>query len=398
VWLYSCGLIKGADTALDLGFQGIEIYMNPQICWTPHRHDLPGTGRLKLGIYQTRDWCFDKQRELNMTQLDPSINNLTDLARHPRYQAVFAKDFRNYLLTVDPVGFGRTEYSACTARTGAWDITGLEWNAASNWNISGPLFTAGQLDNTYREFYDLTRYLIDKYRGSNKNFILQTVNEMDWTLLPPDSLGFPDKKKDPVERRLDNAVSYWNTIQDAIDAARRDASPVGVGVFQGCEINHVLKVLQGHGEAAVSKLVPRTRCDLYGYSAYDTGFGKASTFIKALNYIEEKARKGDARSVEPFSKKRVYISELGYREKSNQFFRLTNMVKNMDEALKWGVPVINLWTLFDNECDQMNPTLSQCRSGYWMIKPNESQKAELGKPSEQYNQVLKKFIIKRGNR
>jgi hypothetical protein len=388
-------LIKGADTALGLGFQGIEIYMNPQICWTPHNHDPKdpsGGSRVKLGIYQTRDWCFDKQRELNMTQLDPSINNLTDLARHPRYQAVFNRPFRNYLLTVDPVGFGRTEYSACTPRKGAWDISRLEWHAASNWNIPGPTFTGEQLGNTYQEFYDLTRYLIDKYRGTNKTFILQTVNEMDWTLLPADNRGYPDPKKNPLLDRVKNAVSYWNTIQSAIDAARRDSAPfAGVGVYQGCEINHILKVLKKQGKAAVSELVPQTNCDLYGYSAYDTGFGDAATFIGALDYIEQQARITGARSVEPFSRKRVYISELGYKERSNKVFRLQNMLRNIQKALSWGVPIVNLWTLFDNECDQINPKLSQCRSGYWMIKPNETRNAELGIRSEQYNKILKKF-------
>jgi len=387
-------LVRGATTAENLGFQAIEIYMNPQICWTPHNHNLSdpnGGGRLKLGIYQTRDWCSDKERELNMTQLDRNIRSLTDLAAHPRYQEVFSKPFSTFIIDVDPVDFGQTEYAACSIRPGAWDITLLDWSVASNWNLSGPTFTPGQLQRTYKEFYDLTKYLLYKYRETEKTFILQTVNEMDWAILPFDKNGFPDATKAPLPDRVQNAILYWNTVQDAIDQARNESALYsGVGVYQGCEINHVSKVIKG-GKAAVSEIVPNTRCDLYGYSAYDTGFGPKADFANALNYIESKANASGRRSVAPFSSKRVYISELGWNEISGGTPKLNQMLINVQRALDWGVPIVNLWTLFDNECDQMYPKLSQCRSGYWMVKPNDREQTELGELSTQYNRVLKNY-------
>jgi hypothetical protein len=68
------------------------------------------------------------------------------------------------------------------------------------------------------------------------------------------------------------------------------------------------------------------------------------------------------------------------------------MMNNIDSALAWGVPIVNLWTFYDNTCRLMYPSAKDQKNrcdGYWMIKPD-------GSLSQQYTLLKEKYELHSG--
>lgn len=276
----------GAQDALHLGFQNIEIYLHPTVCY-------PRTG-LPKGIYQNIEsipelnWCsntdygngaYDYQLKNEYRSLERLVSN------NIHYQRALNLPFRTFFLTVDPINYGVAAYSIATG--------------------SPAEFTQAQFDAQYEEMYNLTVYLLHNYKNTGKIFILQTNNEADWAIV--------NAKGKQVNISIKNTINLWNNAQNAINDAKHNYPTSGVKVYQGCEVNKVLKAIN-KGKTATNNVVPATYCDLYGYSAYDTIWPlnanyNSKNFLKALQYLEKKARPS-----QDFGEKNIYISEFGFRE------------------------------------------------------------------------------------
>jgi len=316
-------LVYGATDAKNLGFQGIEIYLSKEICGNNSAYP--------NGYYQTLDWCNEND-----------MQNITSLASHPRYKEVFNLPVNTYFLTTAGVMQGSV----------------TDAGVANRWKTR---FNQSQLDKLYKDFYGFTEYLLRTYQNTGKTFILQSSNEMDWKLLG----NKLNKSADPDDFAIQNAIDYWNTIQKAIDDAKRDNPSSGVWIYHSCEVNLLVKAMNGR-KTATNDVVPNTKCDLYSYSSWDTALSSDNeTFVRALNYLAEKAPDSKI-----FGNKNIYISELGVPENGYTAERAVQIIdQRIKQAINWGIPYILYWQIYGH---------------YWIREPS-------GNLSEVYNQVFLKY-------
>lgn len=62
------------------------------------------------------------------------------------------------------------------------------------------------------------------------------------------------------------------------------------------------------------------------------------------------------------------------------------MAQHIQTAMNWGVPYINIWTLYDNECKTFNPTSDSECPGFFMRKPS-------GAVSQSYLKLRTNFSV-----
>ena len=345
-------LVAGARDALSLGFQTIEVFLHPAICWT--------NNRVQTGIYQTLEWC--QNTDPYGKEISTKASSLRELALNPQYVELFNLPFKTFFITTETVH---------------------QSDGASYLRIAGKEFSQDELTILYTDFYNLSTLLLSQYKNTGKTFILQTPNEIDWSML-----GGPNYlSTTPNVTTIKNATSYWNVIQNAINDAKKYFPEEGMHLYQGCEFNLVQKAMQG-GTTAINSVIPNTYCDLYGYSAYDTVLTNVSLsaditrLSKALDYAATKTPRSQA-----FGNKNIYISEIGFTERMYASFDTGKLLsKYVKNALDWGVPYVNLWTLYDNECTSYLPTTDNSCPGYWMRKPS-------GILSKTYESIKNDFMM-----
>jgi hypothetical protein len=349
---YENFLLWGAQDAFRLGFQTIEIYLSPEICLRNARYPRP------YGYYQTLDWC-----DPSLPKLSIDYKGIVDLIKHPRYQLTLSLPFKTVIITTETIGPAH-----------AWGIAGYNRE-----------FTQTELDSLYSDFYQLTLYILEKYKNSSKTFIIQTPNELDWQLISNKG-GASNPDAEPDDFAIKNAINYLNTIQKAIDDAKSKLPPEGMKIYHSCELNLIKKAMAGK-KSATNSVVPYTHCDLYGYSSYETALlDNDYDFPNALNYLKNKAPDSP-----DFGNNNVFISEIGSPEnqKGTQW-SIDKMKLRFQQALNLGVPYIVFWQIYDNECSIFNPTSNSQCVGYWIRKPD-------GSLSSFYNEVFSKSPYLIGN-
>jgi len=265
---------------------------------------------------------------------NPDIRTLKDLfALEPSYQAVLSMPFDYYLIWAYPLGTAKS----CRE---AW--------------------TDEDREREYTEIYDLTRYLLKKFSGINKTFLLGHW-EGDWVLL-----GGYDINAEPKAESVTGMIDWLNLRQKAVDDALRDTPHHGVRVLHYTEVNLVHKAIAGR-TTVCNSVLPHTNVDLVSYSSYDSldltkGVPAMRERLKtALDHINTKllAKKLD------WEGPRVFIGEYGFPT------RQVKTPKAQEEAarevirtgLEWGCPFILYWEIYDNEMEEG----SEKTSGFWMI-------------------------------
>lgn len=313
-------LNEGADCILKTGMRVIKVYLhNP------------------AGMYRfNSEW--------------PKFGSLVEMARHPHYRKLFGKPFTTFVLTT---------FAVAPGSDGRWRDG----------------FTDEQYADEKRQFYELAKYLLETYRGVSKTFVLQNW-EGDWALRNGTRT---DPESDPEPPVIANMIRWMDARQEGVEQARREVRASRAKVYHACEVNLVALAMQGR-PTVTNDVLPKTRCDLYSYSAYDT-IGVAADdpikgrelFRKALEYLAAKAPDSPA-----FGAKNVYVGEFGWpevrsdqdphasTEKSLQVIRMT-----VEVAADWGCPYIIYWQVYDNEsrAKSRRPTNADVR-GFYLIRPD----------------------------
>ncbi len=315
-------LNEGADVLLDSGMRVIKVYL----------HDPAGSYRFN--------------------SVWPRFGSLTEMARHAYYRTLFRKPFTTYFLT-----------------------------AYALRNRDGAYWRKGVSDEQYArerdEFRELATLLLTEYRGTGKTFVLQNW-EGDWAIRGSMST---EPRHDPPTTAIDGMVRWQNARQEGVELARRAVGRTDVRVYHACEVNLVALAMEGR-TTVTNNVLPRTRCDLYSYSAYDT-IGAAADdpdkgralFRRALDYLASKAPDSPA-----FGAKNVFIGEFGWPEvrseqdpnaDAEKCLRVLRMT--VEEALDWGCPYLVYWQVYDNEsrAGRDRPTNEQVR-GFYLIRPDGS--------------------------
>ena len=298
-------LNEGADKLLELGTRVIKLWFTPN----------------PSGAYPfNSDW--------------PKIDNLTDLAKSPYFRKVFSKPFNTYILETFRPGQG--------------------------WHYFTQGLTPKEAEEERKQFYELTKYLLTKYKGTGKTFILQNW-EGDWVLTNPQFT----KEPDPVT--IKGMIDWLNARQDGVEQARKEVGMKGVTVAHAAEVNLMRRAMEGKA-AVANDVLPKTHCDLYSYSAWDTQ-RDPKEFREALDYLAKKAPDSKL-----FGSKNVYVGEFGAPENNlgsaeKQLEITRTAVKT---ALDWGAKYVVYWELYCNEPSREyegRPKNADCR-GFWLIRPD----------------------------
>jgi hypothetical protein len=326
---YSVGrgdfLHQGADDVLATGMRVLKVYLLRPAVFYPHGGGWPD-----------------------------GFESPAAIARHPRYRSLFAKRFHTFVLT-------------------AYSTVGSDEH----------YFRGGVSDAQYaaerEQFRELAAYLLDAYRGTGKTFVLQNW-EGDWAVR---GTFCADPACAPTPLAVEGMVRWLAARQEGIDAARAGAVS-DVRVLHACEANLAVAAMQGQ-VTVINDVFPRTRCDLYSYSAFDTigaatvdpelGWSRA-LFRSTLDYIAAHAPDSAG-----FGNRNVMVGEFGWpevlsaddpdasTEKSLRVLRLT-----VEEALEWGCPYILYWQVYDNEARRRPPTNADVR-GFYLVRPDGTSSA-----------------------
>jgi hypothetical protein len=260
---------------------------------------------------------------------------LADLARHPYYQALFAKPFSTYFLEV-------------ARREPISDF------------VDG--MTREEVAAERRQMYELTRYLLSTYAGTGKTFVLQNW-EGDHLLrrgLAPE--------EEPDRTRLSGMVAWLEARQAGVSQARRENPAPGVTVAHAVEVNLLRDAMAGKVTMA-NDVVPRTRADLYSYSSWDVSFDPAG-LVRALDHLAAKAPDSAL-----YGSRNVYLGEYGAAKDQvdGEEDRAAVIRELTDAALGWGARWVVYWQLYCNEPAheyQTERPANEDLRGFWLIRPD----------------------------
>jgi hypothetical protein len=202
----------------------------------------------------------------------------------------------------------------------------------------------------YDEVYDLTRWLLKRYAGTGKVFMLGNW-EGDWLLN-----GGEGKASTPTPEAIQGMIDWLNIRQKAIDDAKAATSHPGVEVYQYVEVNLVKPALDGKPSVALSVL-PATNVDLVSYSSYEA-IKQSQTpdldairqpMTKIVRFLEGQLK---PKAGLPFDH-RVFIGEYGYHANSAQPLTVEQQYLKsryvMQVAIELDMPFALIWQFYNNE-------------------------------------------------
>ncbi len=290
-----------------------------------------------------------------------NLHSLVDIARTPYFASVFSKPFHTYILTVYAVG-----------RQDHYWTEGM---------------TAEQAADETRQFYDLTKFLLQTYRGTGKTFVLQHW-EGDWALRHGSPKPY-DASFIPNATAVKGMIEWLNARQAGIVRARQELGETDVHVYGAAEANRLEDSMAGKPGVANSVL-PFTTVDLVSYSSY--GFLDTPAHLRrAVGYLVEHL---PATAIFGRSPHSVYLGEFGYPENGQGGLEAVNQRLNsafqvtQEEGLPWAI----FWEIYGNE--PVNPALplplngkqnDKNLRGFWMVKPD-------GSPSLAWQRYRRLFI------
>lgn len=292
---------------------------------------------LALGTRVIKLWFTERSaRSYPFNSEWPKIGSLTELAQTPQFRRVFDKPFTVYMLEAFRPGLD------------------------DQYHKRG--MTPEQVAAERREFYELTKYLLTTYRGTGKTFILQNW-EGDWVLKDVKI----EKEPDPVA--VQGMIDWLNARQDGVEQARREVGMHGVTVAHAAEVNLMDLAMKG-GTTVANNVLPKTRCDLVSYSAWDTNKNPVR-LRETLDYLKEKMPDSKL-----FGSDNVFVGEYGAAENvcGGAEKQLEYVSKATEVALDWGARWVVYWELYCNEPSREyegRPTNEDCR-GFWLIRPDGS--------------------------
>jgi hypothetical protein len=359
---------KGGTLPADLKNRLGATHMDGQYCFTNEPYIIEGAKKMnELGYGILKLW-FSKADgnqggyRYNSDWKLTKTMTLKELAEHLYYKVVFDMPFAVFALNIND-GFGRASTDDQTET----------------------------LKRVETEMYDLTKYLLTKYKKRKVTFILE-MWEGDWTLrggTQPSAkwkeAGVPEDA--PV--RVKNFIDWVTARQNGVDRARKEAGKTKCRVYHAIEVNRVFDGLEGIPTLTTSVL-PKVKVDMVSWSSYDGRTTDGLLMYKGIDIIRQ--------HLVPTSymkgKKVVFIGEVGRpenienqtRESIREFWDL-----NMGVYLAQNIPYIIQWELFCNEpkvgprTQDRNKTNDELR-GFWLIRPDGTK----GWAQEYFEEILAK--------
>lgn len=318
-------LLEGCDDLLGLGFRSVKLW------FTKVQEAYP----------------FNSEWNL------PKDHTLLELARHPYFEAAFQKPFDVFALEVQPVGKN--------------PVKGFAMNPNSDFS------------EDEKEIYDLTRYLLEKFKNREVTFILQNW-EGDWMLRGGAKDQWAKGEYPDLEKRADTFIRWLQARQRGVEKARSENPSSKCKVLHAVEVNQVLPTWKGI-PTLTSHVLPHAKTDLVSWSCYDgmrndkrSAEQTALGLYQGIETIKHFARKAHAGNDVP-----VYIGEIGIPE--NKGFTTEQINAIWDGAFgtlfALDTPYILQWEIYDNEIrdgipHHDPPYTADELNGYWIRKPDGS--------------------------
>ncbi|MDH7972826.1 hypothetical protein QH494_11580 [Sphingomonas sp. AR_OL41] len=202
----------------------------------------------------------------------------------------------------------------------------------------------------YNEVYDLTAWLLKRYTGTGKVFLLGNW-EGDWMLN-----GGQGKDVQPTPEAVKGMIDWLNIRQKAIDDAKAATPHDGVEVYHYVEVNLVKRALEGKPSVALSVL-PATNVDLVSYSSYEAIKQSPTPDIGSIRqpltqlvrYLEGQLKPKPGL---PFNH-RVFIGEYGYHANGSMPLTVEQQYLKsryvMQIAIELDLPFALIWQFYNNE-------------------------------------------------
>lgn len=202
----------------------------------------------------------------------------------------------------------------------------------------------------YDEMYALTAWLLERYSGTGKVFMLGNW-EGDWLLL-----GRQKRELEPSPVAVEGMIAWMKIRQLAVDNARAAVAHKDVAVYHYIEVNLVKKSMAGRASIALSVL-PEANPDLVSYSAYEAIKQSPTPDLMSIRqpleqtiaYLEGRLPPKEGL---PF-KRRVFIGEYGYHaDKSKPVTVKQQYMKSrfvMQSAIALDLPFALIWQMYNNE-------------------------------------------------
>jgi len=293
----------------------------------------------------------------------PENVTLKELAMHPYYKAAFEVPFTTIVLS-----------------TGTAGINMLKADSAS-------------LEKEYREYYDLTRYLMETYRNRKVDFILSNW-EGDWIVrggVGRDAQWGRVPLPADVQDRFASMILVFDNRQKAVDAARRAVVNAQCRVLHAIEVNKVMDAMYGV-PTLTSHVLPFVQTDMVSWSAYDaTDFDKTGLDLyKGIDFIKEKMK-----PTTYVKEKIVFLGEIGIPEMATKNLPVEFRDRwdtYLAVCFAQKVPYIIQWELYCNEpavgkkIDQPSFTNDiKDLNGFWLLRPDGTK----GYAMQYFDQLLK---------
>lgn len=282
------------------------------------------------------------------------FDDMVHRAEHPYFRELFDRPFKTFILSAyreQPGDFGNHYF-----RTG---ISDSEYNAE------------------IEAFYDITRYLLETYDGTGKEFILQHW-QGDWAII-----GSYDRSEQPTQTAIDGMIRWLNARQEGVANARREVESDAT-VLHAAEVNIVLRAMNDGEPRVVNEVLPETNVDLVSHNSYAEMFRgfvppnpnnkpsesthsppeQVELMKQALDYVNENTPEPSKYVRESLvdPSKNVFLGEYGFPEVTKGTKSQTLQSRRMTEvALNWGAPWVVYWQLYDNE-----------DAGFWLVRDDET--------------------------
>jgi hypothetical protein len=244
-----------------------------------------------------------------------------------------------------------------------------------------------------QEIYELTKFLLTKYKDRNLTFILHnwegdwimrggTGSDARWSRKAGELIKAVDGDRYTVlvpsdsMHRIQSMVKWFKARQNGVNRARMEVRKTKCKVYHAIEANKVMDSKDGI-PGIVNSVLPLVETDMVSWSSYDgldeTGLG----LYRGIEFIKEQMRPTPYMK----GKKVVFLGEIGIPEQ--RYEGLTEkapVVKRWDayfgvcRALE--VPYLIQWELFCNEPKDENlRKLNDTRKteemrGFWLIRPD----------------------------
>lgn len=293
--------------------------------------------------------------------IDKTIT-LTELAKHPYWQACFGMNFSTIALSIDGAGIRTTDSSAIAEEN---------------------------------EVYLLTKYLLEKYKDREITFILHnwegdwimrggTGTNARWSRKAGELIKAVDGNRESVLVPADsldriNAMAKWfKARQDGVNRARSEAGTGKCKVVHAIEANKVMDSQQGI-PGIVNSVLPLVETDMVSWSCYDGMDETGLKLYRGIEYIKQYIRP----TAYMKGKKVVFLGEIGIPEQRYEGLTEKDPVVRRWDAyigvcLALKVPYLIQWELYCNEPKDENlRKLNDVRKteemrGFWLIRPDGS--------------------------